>query len=60
MNSIETFWAVFKQRFRKLLVQNPETQLSQGQFEYKVEAIGAQFTQQESLNLMRANHGYMH
>ena len=60
VNSIETFWAVFKQRFRKLLMLNPETPLSQGQFEYKVEAVGAQFTQQEALNLMRANHGYMH
>ena len=58
-NSIEHFWGVYKRRFKKLLMLNPERKWTQAEFEDKVRNVGASFTGEECNNLLRSNHGWM-
>ena len=58
-NSIEHFWGVYKRRFKKLLMLNPERKWTQAEFEDKVRNVGASFTEEECKNLLRSNHGWM-
>ena len=47
VNSIEHFWSVYKRRFKKVLMVNPERKWNQSDFEDRVKNVGAQFTEEE-------------
>ena len=59
LNSIETYWGVYKTKFRKLLQVNPKVRWSQDDFEERVRQAGNSIGEEETQNLLRANHGFM-
>ena len=59
LNSIETYWGHYKRRFKKLLQIYPEREWTQADFENRAKQVGDKFTEEETSNLLRANHKYM-
>ena len=50
----------FKSRFKKKLMENPFYKLDQPVFTEKVIEVGNSFTAEETRNLLRSSHAYMH